>query len=84
MICCDFYDDLEGTYTRSYKVFLFAPFQVQKNALHQSCQQGNFHLQFGSICCAISCIIKLFGTIRRLLNFSGSSEISLGLDLLHL
>ena len=58
MICCDFYDDPEGTHTGSYKAFLVALFQIQKNALDQSHWQGNFHLQFGNICSAISYFIN--------------------------
>lgn len=71
MICCDFYDDPEGTHTGSYKAFLVALFQIQKNALDQSHRQGNFHLQFGNICSAISYFIELFETVRRPLNFFG-------------
>lgn len=71
MICYDFYDDLEETYTHSYKAFLVAPFQVQKNTLDLSCRQGDFHLQSGSVCCSVSYIIKLFGIIRRPLNCFG-------------
>lgn len=72
MICYDFYVDLEGIETGFYKAYLVVPFQVQKNAVDQSCLQGNFHLRSGNVCyCAIAYIIKFFGTIRRPSNFFG-------------
>lgn len=77
MIYYDFYDDLEGTYTCSYEALLFASFQVQKNALDQSCIRE------------ISIFSREMFAVQFLILLSnlGLLEghwISLGLNLLHL